>query len=152
GNVATQYLNVTGPPRVWFNVTGDVGQAEHYSLVKMARLFALVAVSIHDSLQTSHTSKFIYRFWRPETAIANADVDNNPATGAEPGGTPLITTPPYPGHSSNMTCIGAGAAKMLANVFGTDAKTFNATWYKNDTITPPATTPEIVFTETLTSF
>lgn len=157
GNIPTQYSNVTNPFRVWFNVTGDVGQKENYSLVKMARLFALVSVSIHDSLQTAHTSKFIYRLWRPETAINNANDDNNPETSPamSPGSTtwvPLITTPPYPGHSSNMTCIGAGAARMLANVFGTDGKTFTAAWYKNDTITPPATKPEAVYSNTLSSF
>lgn len=28
-----------------------------------------------------------------------------------------------------MTCIGAGAARMLANVLGSDAQSFTATWY-----------------------
>jgi len=28
-----------------------------------------------------------------------------------------------------MTCIGTGAARMLANVLGDDAQTFTATWY-----------------------
>jgi hypothetical protein len=28
-----------------------------------------------------------------------------------------------------MTCIGTGASRMLANVLGSDAQTFTATWY-----------------------
>jgi len=85
--------------------------------------------AIHDSLQTSHYSKAVYRLWRPETAIAHADLDDNPATSPETGWTPLIPTPPYPAYSSNMTCIGTGASRMLADVLGSDAQTFAATWY-----------------------
>jgi hypothetical protein len=31
-----------------------------------------------------------------------------------------------------MTCIGTGASRMLANVLGSDAQTFTATWYLAD--------------------
>lgn len=144
--VPTPFVNVTNPFRLWFNVTRDVAEQEHLSLVKTARLFALVAASIHDSLQTAHTSKFVYRLWRPEIAIPNADQDNNPATDADTTWVPLLITPPYPSHSSNMTCIGAGAARMLGNVFGTDAKSYTAVWYKDNSAAPP-----VVFKEDFTS-
>ena len=36
-----------------------------------------------------------------------------------------------------MTCIGASAARALADVFGTDAKSFAATWYASDATPPP---------------
>jgi hypothetical protein len=123
------FANVTTPFRLWHNVARDVSQTEGLALLETARLFALLSTSIHDSLQTAHASKFVYRLWRPETAIANADIDNNPATVAQAGWTPLLVTPPYPSHGSNMACIGAGAARMLANVFGSDAKPFQVTWY-----------------------
>ena len=129
GHVAgTSYANVTSAFRLWHNVARDVAQAENLSLVDTARLFALLTASIHDSVQTAHASKFIYRLWRPETAIDQAEVDDNPDTAAEAGWVPLLATPPYPSHASNMACIGAGAARMLANVFGTDAIPFTATW------------------------
>jgi hypothetical protein len=145
--VPTPFVNVTNPFRLWYNVTRDAAQRENLSLVKTARLFALVAVSIHDSLQTAHTSKFLYRLWRPEIAIPHADEDNNDATVADPDWVPLLITPPYPSHSSNMTCIGAGAARMLANVFGTDAMPYAAVWYKDNSAAPP-----VVFKEDFTSF
>jgi hypothetical protein len=126
---AGAFANVTNPFRLWNNVARDLALADSLSLVQTARLFALLTVSIHDSIQTSQTSKFAYRLWRPETAIAHADIDGNPATVADNGWTPLLTTPPYPGHAGNMSCIGAGAARMLANVFGTDARSFTAAWY-----------------------
>jgi hypothetical protein len=145
--VATPFVNVTNPFRLWYNVTRDAAQKERLSLVKTARLFALVAVSIHDSLQTAHTSKFLYRLWRPETAIPQAHEDGNSDTGADASWVPLLITPPYPSHSSNMTCIGAGAARMLRNVFGTDAKSYTAVWYKDN-----SAAPAVVFKENFTSF
>ena len=126
------FANVTGPFRLWSNVARDLSQQKSLSLLATARLFALTLATVHDSLQTSHSSKAVYRLWRPETAIAHADVDDNPATDAEPGWTPLIPTPPYPAYSSNMTCIGTGASRMLADVLGNDAQTFTATWYMAD--------------------
>jgi hypothetical protein len=123
------FANVTGPFRLWSNVARDLSQQKSLSLPATARLFALTMTTMHDSLQTSHYSKAVYRLWRPETAIAHADLDDNPATGAEAGWAPLIPTPPYPAYSSNMTCIGTGASRMLADVLGSDAQTFAATWY-----------------------
>jgi hypothetical protein len=99
-----------------------------------------------DSVQTSQTSKFIYRLWRPETAIANADIDNNDATTADPSWVPLLLTPRYPSHSSNVACISAGAARMLANVLRSDSIPFHATWYlSNDA-------PTVVHSEPYDSF
>lgn len=44
-------------------------QHENLSLLDTARLFALANASLHDGLQTSFTSKFVYGLWRPVTAI-----------------------------------------------------------------------------------
>ena len=126
---AGPYANATNAFRLWSNVARDLSRQKSLSLAGTARLFAMIHASIHDGLQTSQNSKAVYRLWRPETAIAHADVDNNDATVADPGWVPLIVTPPYPAYSSNMTCIGTTAARMLANVLGNDAQVFTATWY-----------------------
>jgi hypothetical protein len=155
---AGPWANVTNAGRIWQNVARDVAKDHSLSLVQTARLFALLTASIHDSVQTSQTSKFVFRLWRPVTAVAEAGNDNNPATDSTPPPgspspwTPLLGTPPYPSHSSNMTCIGAGAARMLRNVFGSDNKPFTATWYASNTVTPPATTPPVVYSEAYSSF
>ena len=128
----TIYFNATNPIRLWSNVTRDMTRQHRLSLVGTARTFALTMVSLHDSLLTSHNSKGVYRLWRPETAIAHADIDDNAATEADASWTPLVTTPPYPAYASNMTCLGAGGARMLANILGGDAQTFNAVWYTAD--------------------
>jgi len=123
------HAGVTNPFRLWSNVARDLALQKRLSLVTTARLFAMTFASMHDSVQNTQHAKAVYRLWRPETAIANADVDNNPATEADTTWAPLIPTPPYPAYPSNMTCIGTGASRMLANLLGSDAQTFTATWY-----------------------
>jgi len=55
----------TGFFAVWNNMAADVVRSRSLSLVEAARLFALVNVSIHDALQTTQGSKFVYGVWRP---------------------------------------------------------------------------------------
>lgn len=113
---------------MWNNVARDVARQAEWSLVDTARLMALLNVSIHDGLQTTHTAKFVYGLWRPVTAIRRADEDLNPATAADAAWTPLLTTPAYPSHPSNMTCVGTSAAQSLARAFGGDEVPFTVTW------------------------
>jgi hypothetical protein len=113
---------------LWNHVARDTARDHHLSLIETARLFALLNVSIHDGVQTSHSSKFVYALWRPVTAIRRADEDLNPLTDSDLGWTPLLTTPPYPSHAGNQACVGASAARALALFYGTDAVPFNAVW------------------------
>ncbi len=113
---------------VWNNVAADVARERHLSLLEAARLFALMNVSIHDSIHTTMASKYVYNLWRPVTAIRLADSDLNPATEADPAWLPLVTTPPYPSYPGNMAVIGASAARSLQLVFGTDNIPVVATW------------------------
>lgn len=113
---------------MWNNVARDVARSQYWSLLDTARLLALVNASIHDGLQTSHVSKFIYGLWRPLTAIHRADEDLNPQTVPDPAWMPLLTTPPYPSHSSNQTCVGTSAARALERALGTDVAPFSVTW------------------------
>jgi hypothetical protein len=117
-----------GPFALWSNVARDVARSRHLSLIKTARLFALVNAAMNDGLQTSHSSKFVYALWRPVTAIHRADEDSNDQTTSDPGWAPLLTTPPYPSHSSNVACIGASAARSLARILRTDTMPFTVTW------------------------
>ena len=116
---------------LWNRVARDTARDRDLSLAGTARLFALLNVSIHDAVQTSHTSKFIYGLWRPITAIRRADEDMNPQTDPEVSWAPLLTTPPYPSHAGNMACVGASAARALALFYGTDAVSFTAVWLGN---------------------
>lgn len=124
-----------GPPNyspnpfaLWSHVARNVARSEGLTLIATARLFALVSAAMNDGLQTSHASKFVYGLWRPVTAIRRADEDFNDLTTPDATWTALLGTPPYPSHSSNLTCIGASAARALERVLDTDSVPFSVTW------------------------
>ena len=83
---------------------------------------------MHDGIQSSATSKLVYGFWRPVTAIRRAAEDMNEATEADPAWAPLLNTPPYPSYAGNMAAVGASAARTLELVFGTNDIPVTATW------------------------
>jgi hypothetical protein len=118
----------TAPTEVWFKVAADVALTQGLSLIETARLFVFVSVGLHDGLQTSFTSKFVYGFWRPVTAIQRANEDGNPLTEADADWLPLLTTPPYPSYAGNAACVGAVEARALQLVFGRDDVPFSVTW------------------------
>jgi hypothetical protein len=118
----------TGFFSVWNNMARDVVEARNLSLVETARVFVLVNVSIHDALQTTQASKFVYGVWRPVTAIRAADTDLNAATDPDPAWLPLITTPPYPAYAGNLATIGASAARALQLACGTNDIAVAVTW------------------------
>ncbi len=122
---ATNFLSVMN------NIAGDVARSRRLSLVQAARLFVLVNVSIHDALQTTQTSKFVYGVWRPVTAIRLADTDLNDGTEADPDWLPLITTPPYPSYAGNIVTIGTSAMRAMELAFGRDDIAFSATWQQS---------------------
>lgn len=113
---------------LWNHVARDMARQRGWSLIETARAYALLNVSIHDGLQTSHTSKFVYGAWRPVTAIQRAAEDLNDATDADPTWRPLLATPAYPSHAGNQACVGASAARALQLAFGGDDASFTAVW------------------------
>ena len=119
---ATNFLSV------WNNIVRDVAAERRLPLVQAARLFVLVNVSIHDALQTTQVSKFVYGMWRPVTAIRQAADDLNAATDPDPSWSPLIGTPPYPSYAGNIATIGASAARALQLAFRTNDIPVTAVW------------------------
>jgi len=118
----------SSPVSVWPDVAADVARTQGLSLVDTARLFAFVSVALHDGLQTSFTSKFVYGLWRPVTAIQRGDEDGNPLTDPDPTWMPLLMTPPYPAYAGNVSCLSAAAARALHLALGTDEIPFSLTW------------------------
>ena len=113
---------------IWNTIVRDVTRERRLSLVETARVFVLVNVSIHDALQTTQASKFVYGLWRPVTAIRQADPNLHPGITPDPTWLPLLGTPPYPSYAGNMATIGASAARALQLVFGTNDIPVTATW------------------------
>jgi hypothetical protein len=118
----------TTSPNLWNLVLADVARSRGWNGLEAARGLALLNMTQHDALMTSFTSKFLYGFWRPVTAIREAERDGNAATSADPGWTPLLPTPPYPGHPGNRACLSASQARLLERLFGQDSVPLQVSW------------------------
>ena len=74
--------------------------ADHdLSLADSARMFAMTNLAGADAAIGCWNEKYRWNFWRPITAIREADTDGNPATTADPAWLPLFdpSTPVAPG-------------------------------------------------------
>jgi hypothetical protein len=81
-----------------------------------ARLFAAVDLSMADAAIAVWDAKFHYRWWRPITAIREADTDGNPNTTGVPGWTPFLVTPPYPDWPSGLNGVVGAASTALSRL------------------------------------
>lgn len=129
--VAQLWANVNTPTTallVWNNVARTVAIERNNTTAENARLFALLNIAQHDALQTTMTSKYVYGFWRPVTAIRRADEDGNPNTAPDVNWSSLIVAPPYPSYAGNMAAIGTSQATILALFFGRDDIRYQHTW------------------------
>jgi len=113
------------PPGAWIQIGLAVAASRSLELPQATRLLALLSMGLCDSVGPTYMTKFLYRHWRPTTAIREASTDGNPNTdedatwsprGGSVGGTPEHTS----GHSA---FSGAGAA-VLAGFFCTDSIAF----------------------------
>src|SRR5262249_36029036 len=64
--------------------------------------------------------KYHFRYWRPVTAIREADRDGNPDTFRDARWQSLLTTPPFPSYTSGHSTFSGAAATLLAKFFGSD--------------------------------
>lgn len=93
------------------------------SLVESARVFALVAMANADDLVADYETRYAYSYWRPITAITEADTDGNPATDKDASWTPQGGTPNFPEYPSGTTSTVGSSVGVLESLFG-DEYTF----------------------------
>jgi hypothetical protein len=104
-------------PVGWNRIARRVSAAARLDRWENARLFALLNLAMADGYIGSFEAKYRYKFWRPVTAIREANADGNDATTGDPSWTPLATTPPMPDHDSAHSVEGAAAAAVLEQFF-----------------------------------
>lgn len=131
------------PPRLYNLIALRIAeQMGTVDAAPLARLLALVNVSMADTAIATWESKYRFAFWRPVTGVREGDPgagplgkgDWNPLTDGDPGFTPLgapatylagpAFTPPFPAYPSGHASFGAALFQTLRNVYGTDAIPF----------------------------
>ena len=75
---------VESSPLQWNRIARDVAGRKGLDQWRTARLFALENMALADGYVASWSVKNTNQFWRPVTAIREADTDGNPRTTADP--------------------------------------------------------------------
>jgi hypothetical protein len=121
-------VTTTSIPAVWQNLTRDLVRVRGLNDLEAARLYALTNTTFHDALFVSMSAKYLYGFWRPVTAIREAERDGNPQTAADPNFLALLPTPPYPTYPGNYACLASAMTTVFTRYFGRDDIAFSITW------------------------
>jgi hypothetical protein len=107
-------------PAAWNPIVRQLAAAKRLDLVDSARLFALVAMATCDAFIAVFDAKYFYNFWRPVTAIRNADLTGNKGTAREASWLPLGDTPMHPEYPCAHCITSAAAASVLIDVLGNE--------------------------------
>ena len=91
-----------------------VADAPGRTPVQNARLLALYQMIGDDTGMATAEAKLHYNFWRPVTAIRNADNDGNDATQRDPSWEPLISTPNHPEYPCAHCSFAGAFAEFMA--------------------------------------
>lgn len=91
--------------------------------VDNARLLALYQMAFDDAVQAMILAKYRYDFWRPVTAIRNADEDGNDATQSDPAWLPLLSNPNFQEYPCGHCTAVAVQSEVLKLVGGLPANT-----------------------------
>jgi hypothetical protein len=105
----------------WNEITQTLALDHNLSTARTARLFALLNLAAADSVIAFYDAKYTYNFWRPVTAIREADTGINPATTPDPNWLPQSTnTAPDPSYPGAHAAISHAAAAVLTEFFDSD--------------------------------
>lgn len=146
--------SLCAPPRLYNQIAVTIADQRHTGKVELARLLAILNVSMADAGVAIWESKYFYQFWRPVTGIREADEGTGP-TGAGDGnddtlGDPTFSplgapasnltgpnfTPPFPAYPSGHAGFGGALFQTLRNFYGTDriAFTFVSDEFNGETL------------------
>ena len=116
---------IDSSPLMWNRIARTLSASEGLDLWENARLFGLLNIALADGYIGSWETKYHYTFWRPITAIQEADTDGNPDTVADTAWTPLQQTYPMPDYDSAHSVQGGAASEVLKLFFRRDRVAFS---------------------------
>jgi hypothetical protein len=111
---------------MWTRIFQQLAGSQQLSVDDSARYFAMLYLTSEDAIIACFDDKEQNHFWRPTTAIHDAEHDRNPATADEDGWTALVGVPPYPDHPSGHNCVSNSIVQTLKDFFGTNRMSFFA--------------------------
>lgn len=107
-------------PRTYNAIVRQIATNRKMDLVDCARLYALTSIAGADAFIAVFEAKYTYNFWRPITAIRNADLTPNPATPREASWQPLGVTPMHPEYPCAHCIVSSAVSTVLQHVVGNE--------------------------------
>jgi hypothetical protein len=112
----------------WNEIAQSTSLSRNLSTVDTAHLFAQLNVVLADSVIAFYDAKYKYNFWRPVTAIREADPAITPGASPDPGWLPEVgNTAPDPSYPGAHAVVSAAAAEVLISGLNTDWIEFDVT-------------------------
>jgi hypothetical protein len=106
------------PVLIFNDAARQITAAKPRSLSENARDFALINMAISDAAVATFYNKYLYDFWRPETAIHDGGNDGNNKTTPDPNFKPLIETPCFPSYPSAHGALSNAARQVMDKIYG----------------------------------
>jgi hypothetical protein len=103
----------TSLPDIHIGVCRSFALAPGREITRNARFYAIVTAAINDAEIAVLEAKYHYQFWRPITAIRNADRDDNDQTERDADWTPFIATPMHPEYPCAHCVIASTIATVI---------------------------------------
>ena len=100
-------------PAVYWPIARSVATAPGRDVTDNARLLAMAAMAMDDALIAVFDAKYTFNFWRPVTAIRNADGDAR-----DSAWTPFIDTPMHPEYPCAHCILSAALGAVLRAEIG----------------------------------
>jgi len=131
-----QFWSENTPSIIWNNFVRKAIEAKKMDAWKTARLFALMHVSMAESISSTLNAAYHFYFWRPETAVRLAATDGNNSTEGDAdwlpflSETPTSVSPPIPSYSNAFAAYGGTTAEILRLFFGSDETSIDITIQK----------------------
>lgn len=112
----TQVQTLIARYRQAFDITPSIRMATDApgrSAVENARFLALYQMAFDDAAHAMVVAKQHYDYWRPITAIRNADRDDNAGTQHDAAWVPLITTPNFQEYPCGHCTVAGAIAEVM---------------------------------------
>ena len=125
----------------WNEAMRQIANAKGLTIGDSARMFALANLSAADAAIAAGGGKIFYNFWRPSTAIHEADNDPNAKTSGDVTWTALFGPDPlYPDYVSGANSLTGAFTGLLALYLGDQVK------FRSSLSSPFTGTPERFYT------
>jgi hypothetical protein len=112
-----QFWLITGA-QSYYPLVRQLALAKNMNLLDCARFMAVVSVAAADAYISVFEAKYHYDFWRPITAIRNADLDENSSTERDPTWQPIGLTPMHPEYPCAHCITSAVVATVAEALLG----------------------------------